>query len=164
MTQSGVGAFMPPFSTSIPMSTSIHVSSHAQIMSRLDDRFVAMQKFTMSMTKRNEPYGMPTSMIAGLENNASIFGDSVIPFTPYHANIPSPFSIHGQNTPQTLTTNSLMSLRQQMDGSNHDMVNMLTQQIGTIFNPLIQNTNQSYQALATQLGRIADLFSLVVSL
>ncbi|WJX89442.1 hypothetical protein P8452_71441 [Trifolium repens] len=45
-----------------------------------------------------------------------------------------------------------------MDESNHDMVNMLTQQIGTVFNPLIQNTNQSYQLLANQMGRIADFF------
>jgi len=38
-----------------------------------------------------------------------------------------------------------------MDESNHEMVNMLTQQIGTVFNSLIQNTNQSYQMLATYL-------------
>lgn len=38
------------------------------------------------------------------------------------------------------------------------MVNTLTQQIGTIFNPLIQNTNQSYQQLATQMNWIADFF------
>lgn len=36
-----------------------------------------------------------------------------------------------------LTTNSMLSIRQQMDESNHEMVNMLTQQIGTMFNPLI---------------------------
>jgi len=53
----------------------------------------------------------------------------------------------------------MMSLRQQMDESNHDMVNMLTQQIGTFFNPLIQNINRSYQALAPQMGRIVDLFA-----
>jgi len=34
------------------------------------------------------------------------------------------------------------------------MVNMLTQQIGTMFNPMIQNTNQSYQMLVTYVGRI----------
>ena len=39
----------------------------------------------------------------------------------------------------TLTTNSLVSMRQQMDESNHGMVNMLTQQIGIVFHPLIQN-------------------------
>lgn len=45
-----------------------------------------------------------------------------------------------------------------MDESNYDMVNMLTQQTGTMFNPLIQNTNHSYQQLAHQMGRISDLF------
>jgi hypothetical protein len=49
-------------------------------------------------------------------------------------------------------------MRQQMDESNRDLVNMLTQQIGTVFNPLIQNDNQSYQLLATQMGRMADFF------
>jgi hypothetical protein len=51
-----------------------------------------------------------------------------------------------------------MSLRQQMDESNHEMVNLLTQQIGTVFNPLIQSTNDSYNMLAHQMGRIADFF------
>jgi len=46
-----------------------------------------------------------------------------------------------------------------MDESNHEMVNMLTQQIATIFNHLIQNTSQSYQALATQTGRITYFFA-----
>jgi hypothetical protein len=51
-----------------------------------------------------------------------------------------------------------MSLWQQMDESNHEMVNLLTQQIGTVFNPLIQSTNDSYNMLAHQMGRIADFF------
>ena len=53
----------------------------------------------------------------------------------------------------------MMLYRQQTDESNHEMVNLLTQQIGTMFNPLIQSTNQSYQALATQMGRIEDFFA-----
>ena len=53
----------------------------------------------------------------------------------------------------------MISLRQQMDERIHEMINLLTQQIGTFFNHLIQNTNQSYQALATQMGRIADFFA-----
>ena len=67
-----------------------------------------------------------------------------------HLALGSALSNYGRNVQPPLTTNSLMSLRQQMDGSNHDMVNMLTQQIVTMFNALIQNTNQSYQMLATQ--------------
>ena len=46
-----------------------------------------------------------------------------------------------------------------MDESNHEMFNLLTQQIGTLFNPLIQSTNQCYQALVTQMGRIVDFFA-----
>jgi len=46
-----------------------------------------------------------------------------------------------------------------MHESNHEMVNLLTQQIGIVFNPLIQNTNQGYQALATKTRRIVDFFA-----
>jgi len=52
-----------------------------------------------------------------------------------------------------------MLFRQQMDESNHKMVYLLTRQIGTVFNPLIQSTNKIYQALATQMGRIANFFA-----
>ncbi|XP_045797576.1 uncharacterized protein LOC123891716 [Trifolium pratense] len=45
-----------------------------------------------------------------------------------------------------------------MDESNHEMVNTLTSQLGTILNPLINNTNNNYQLLAHQMGRIADFF------
>ena len=47
-----------------------------------------------------------------------------------------------------LTNNFLVVVRKlmdDMDNGNNDMVNMLTQHIGTMFNPLIQNTNHSYQ-------------------
>ncbi|XP_050898411.1 uncharacterized protein LOC127105285 [Lathyrus oleraceus] len=47
-------------------------------------------------------------------------------------------------------------MRQQMDESNHEIVHMLTQQIGTILRPLIQDSTQSYQQLETQMTRIRD--------
>ncbi|PNX68809.1 hypothetical protein L195_g056372, partial [Trifolium pratense] len=59
---------------------------------------------------------------------------------------------------QNLTNETMMSFRQQMDESNHEMVNTLTSQLGTILNPLINNTNNNYQLLAHQMGRIADFF------
>lgn len=100
---------------------------------------------------------MLTTMMASLRNNPSIFASNV-------ANAYSPIMVSGlaisnhgrtiqpcvgigfrsQVTP-ALTTNFVMVMRQQVDTSNHDMVNTLTQQMGAIFNPLIQNTNQSYQ-------------------
>jgi len=52
----------------------------------------------------------------------------------------------------------LAALRQQMEESNHEMVNMVTQQIGTIINPLIRETNTSYQMLSAQMERIANYF------
>lgn len=35
-----------------------------------------------------------------------------------------------------------------MDKSNHEMVNILTQQIGMVFNTFIHNTNKIYELLA----------------
>lgn len=52
----------------------------------------------------------------------------------------------------------MMAMRQQMDDSNLELVNTLTQQMGTIFNPLIANMNQTYEVLANQMGRIAGFF------
>lgn len=45
-----------------------------------------------------------------------------------------------------------------MDKSNHEMVQMLAQTMGTIFNPLIQNTTQSNQQMAAQMTCISDFF------
>jgi hypothetical protein len=79
--------------------------------------------------------------------------------------IPNMFSPSGSGVvnqqrviPQNLTNTSVLAIRQQMDDSNHEMVNMLTQQLGTVINPLIQNTNDSYQMLTNQMSRMADFF------
>ncbi|WJX24020.1 hypothetical protein P8452_13183 [Trifolium repens] len=107
-------------------------------------------------SSRNYPYGMPTSMMQGLQTSASLFTESAPGvFVPTNQIVSGSATRNGN---PSLTNNALNALRQQMDESNHDMVNMLTQQIGTVFNPLIQNTNQSYQLLANQMGRIADFF------
>ncbi|KAK2422544.1 hypothetical protein QL285_033071 [Trifolium repens] len=107
-------------------------------------------------TSRNYPYGMPTSMMQGLQTSASLFTESAPGvFVPNNQIVSGSATRNGN---PSLTNNALNALRQQMDESNDDMVNMLTQQIGTVFNPLIQNTNQSYQLLANQMGRIADFF------
>ncbi|KAK2422492.1 hypothetical protein QL285_033024 [Trifolium repens] len=107
-------------------------------------------------SSRNYPNGMPTSMMQGLQTGASLFTESAPGiFVPNNQIVSGSATRNGN---PSLTNNALNALRQQMDESNHDMVNMLTQQIGTIFNPLIQNTNQSYQLLANQMGRIADFF------
>jgi len=130
MTQPEMGTFVPPFTTSIHVSGTVHMSPYHQVRARLDDRFIVMQNLTIPMTTREKPSGMPTLLMASLHNNASTFVDHANPFTPYNANSPSSSSVLSRNAPPTLTTESMISLRQQMDESNHQMVNMLTQQIG----------------------------------
>jgi len=120
---------------------------------RLDDRNVNIQNVS-----REQPYGMPTLMMENVHNSASVFADEENPFTMHNVHSPSSSSIFGRNT-LPLTTTSMNLLRQQMDESNHEMVNLLNQQIGTLFNPLIRDTNWSYQALTTQIGRIADFIA-----
>ena len=79
-----------------------------------------------------------------------------------HAQLPPVYTLGVSTifpTPQqTLNNNSLAALRQQMEESNHEMVNMVAQQIGTVINPLIRDTNTSYQMLSAQMERIANYF------
>jgi len=105
---------------------------------------------------RNQPYGMPSSFTVGLYTNPSSFSKSL---NAMHSPLFHPGAgFPGSNPQQSLTNASLMALRQQMEDTNDEMVNMLTQQIGTVFNPLIQQTHNSYQTLTDQMGRIADFF------
>jgi len=77
--------------------------------------------------------------MAGLHTNPSSFSESlnVMHSLLFHPGVGFP----GSNPQQSLTNASLMDLRQQMENTNHEMVIMLTQQIGTVFNPLIQQTH-----------------------
>lgn len=118
---------------------------------------------------------MPTTMMVGLHTYDLTFSDNAAtiasPFNPYLA-LGSAISNTCRNgKPQggfryapsgmpTFTTDYVATMRQKMDESNHEIVNMLTQQIGTMLNPLIQNTIQSYQQLAHQVGRSADFLGL----
>lgn len=45
-----------------------------------------------------------------------------------------------------------------MDESNHEMVQMLSQTMNTVFNPFIQNTMQENQQMATQMTRLTQFF------
>ncbi|XP_058725145.1 uncharacterized protein LOC131596500 [Vicia villosa] len=104
-------------------------------------------------------YGMPTSMMVGLHTNPSMYSDSMMA-TGTSMNLESRPTWVGympQSSP-SLNTTSTLSIRQQIDESNHDMVNAITQQIGTIFTPMINNTNHSYEMLAGQMARIAEFF------
>jgi len=92
--------------------------------------------------------------MVGLHTNPSTFSENLNVIRPQifrpGASIPS------SNPLQSSTNASLVALRQQMKDCNHEMVNLLTQQIGIVFNPLIQETHNSYLALSNQMGRTAD--------
>jgi hypothetical protein len=152
LTQLDLVDFVPPPVT-FPLTPR---DTNHQIRISLDNIFLSMQQFTMHMVTREYPYGM---LKTGIQTNVSTYVDNAIVFTPYDTDLSLGSSMPGRNALASFTIDSLNSLRKQMDENNHEMVNMLTQQIVTVFNPLIQNTNQSYQALVTQMGRIADLFS-----
>jgi len=145
---------IPPLTAGVPSNTNMPSTSAPSNMPRLDDRNINMQNVL-----REQSYGMSTSMMANVHNSASVFAEQANSFTMHNVHSPSSSSIFGRNTLPPLTTDSMNLLRQQMDESNHDMVNLLAQQIGTVFNPLIRDTNRSYQALLTQMGRIADFFA-----
>src|SRR3954467_11426722 len=106
----------------------------------------------------NPQFGMPTSMMQGLHTNPSLYSDSMIATsTSSLGGRPISMGYNHQTLP-SLSTTSMLSIRQQMDESNHEMGNALTQQMGTVFTPMINNTNQSYEILAGQMARIADFF------
>jgi len=115
---------------------------------------------------RRMPYGMLTSMMQGLHTNPSASLESLNVQMPqlFNPGVSVPFGTPQQSfTPfgspqQSLTNASLNALRQKMEETNHEMVNLVTQQIGAVINTLIQDTNKSYQALSVQMERMADFF------
>lgn len=115
------------------------------------------------------PYGMPASMMVGLNSNQPSYSDIVaverLVFNRHNAsdsNASEFFRTGGiiyiPHDTLSLNLTSMMAMRQQMDESNHELVNTQTQQMGIIFNHLVINTNQSYEALANKMDRIKDFF------
>jgi len=150
MTRPEMGTVIPPFTAGVPSTTNMPSSNAPSNKPRSDDRNVNIHNVS-----REQPYGMPTSMMENVHNSASVFADQANSLIMHNVHSPSSSSTFGRNT-LPLITDSMNLLRQQMDESNHEMVNLLTQQIGTVFNPLIRDTNRSYQALTTQMARITD--------
>jgi len=74
---------------------------------------------------RNQLYGMPSSFMTGLHTNPSSFLESL---NAMHSPLFHPrVGFLGSNPQQSLTNASLVALRQQMEDTNHEIVNMLTQ-------------------------------------
>lgn len=113
-----------------------------------------MSGFSIPVNGREQPFGMPTAMMMNLYNSTSAYADPL-------ANVSSPlqgsrYGVNnlGRNHPLgvglhtqmlNMTNNSTAVFRQQMDESNHKMVQMLAQPMGTIFNLLIQDATQTNQ-------------------
>ena len=74
MTRPEIGTFVPPFTAGVPLTTS--VPSSPLVRPRLDDRNTNVQNLS-----REQPYGMPTSMMANMHNSVSAFADKKNPFT-----------------------------------------------------------------------------------
>jgi len=58
----------------------------------------------MQSLSREQPYGMPTSMMENLHNNVSAPLDHVNPFTLFNTHNPSSSSVFGRSSLPTLTT------------------------------------------------------------
>lgn len=105
--------------------------------------------------------------MANLQNMGSTFSEPAV-------NINSPVQGSGINVGRTnqslglrhpaqlptLTSNPAVAWRQQMDESNHEMVQMLTQTLTTVLNPLIQNTTQSNQQMTAQVARMSEFLGI----
>jgi hypothetical protein len=91
------------------------------IGSYVDSCFLCMSQFTLPMVTTDYLCGMPTTKMAGLQTNASTYVDNATTaFSPYNTHLASgsALSILVRNGQPSITTYSLMSLRQQIDKSN----------------------------------------------
>jgi len=67
LTQSELVAYVPPLLT-------FHVTLNHQVRTLLDNRFFfLMQNFTMPMVTREQQYGMLTSILTGIQTDASTY-------------------------------------------------------------------------------------------
>jgi len=151
-----VGVTIPAhISSTVPVTTST-VAAVTQSNTNFGNPLVQNPWSFDPSNLRNQPYGMPSSFMVGLHNSPLVVSENLNTVHPQFYYLGP--SVPSLNPQQTLTNASLDALRKQMEDSNHEMVNILTRQIGTVFNPLIRDTHNSYLALSDQMGRIVDFF------
>lgn len=124
--------------------------------------------FSMPLNGRKHPYGMPTSTMTSLHNTTSTFtkhvGNTPLPLQGSNlainnmVRISQPLGMGFTIQTSNLTNHYAAVIRQQIDESNHEIVQMLANQMNTIFNPLIQNTTQTNKQIAAQMTHIVDFF------
>jgi len=81
MTRPEMGTVIPPFTACVPSTTS--TQSSPLVRPRLDDRNTSMQNLS-----REQPYGMPTSMMENVHNSEPAFADQANPFTMHNIHSP----------------------------------------------------------------------------
>ena len=122
--------------------------------------------FSTVWLNREPPYGMPTSELTSLTNATSTFSEPLVSASSPLQGSGVGMANMGRNqllggtshVMPGLTNASTAVLRQQMDESNHDMVQMLAQTLSTVLNPLIQNTTQSNQQMTAQMTCMSNFF------
>lgn len=115
-----------------------------------------MPSFTLQI--RDHPFGMSTAVMGGLHTNSSMFSNNAIVVqSPLNHHLASGYAINNPiqfHQPQvgtmfasqpfpSITTGSIPVMRQQMDENNHEMVNMLTHQMGTVLDLILEITNHT---------------------
>ncbi|RYR38848.1 hypothetical protein Ahy_A09g044103 isoform B [Arachis hypogaea] len=100
------------------------------------------------------PHGLPlgytvTGYVPPRFGNSSSFG--VNPGPPVY----SEFSRDYQMGSTSNASNSIAAFRQHVNESHHDLVNLLTQQMTTILNPIMADHETRFERLARQVERIA---------
>jgi hypothetical protein len=107
-------------------------------------------------------YGMSYSLMPGYQStsSAALFSNNTQNTSPSLQGLAQGGNAQNRNNTQNrtmpLSNNSIVALRQQMDDSNHELVNMLTNQMGTIFNPVIQESAETNRQVANQLTRLCN--------
>ncbi|KAJ1422771.1 hypothetical protein SESBI_12817 [Sesbania bispinosa] len=118
-------------------------------------------------SQQNPPYGMPYGFLTNVGTSPSTFSKVVTTLAPLGrgtvsglntSSVGIPLQNFGSNPSTSITNTTLNSIRQQMDEINHEMVNMLAQQMTNVVNPLVESTNLNYNVLARQMARIVDVF------
>lgn len=115
----------------------------------------------------NPVYGMPYSMMPGFQsttNQAVVSNDVQNVSSPLQGSAPGGNRgnqsrlVPNQPVVPPFTNTSVAVLRQQMDDSNHDLVNMLTNQMGHVINPIVQESAETNrQSAETNRQVIAQL-------
>lgn len=159
-----VSQVVPLPSVSNPVSIVNIPVSQAPPVSPRTTTVVTEMPYVPRLGIANPIYGMPYSVMPGVStfNPAVTFENIQNLSSPLQGSAPGG-SRGNQGLPyqpivSSLTNTSVAVLRQQMDDSNHELVNMLTNQMGNVFNPIVQElVETNRQSAETNRQVIAQL-------